>query len=74
MFRATLAENVEFLVEAMQAVSDEAAHWGDEATAIFFAGLADAVLAFSRSSRLVSASAQAVRSTSAASRPASACD
>lgn len=59
VFRATLAENVEFLLEAMQAVSDEAAHWGDEATTIFFAGLADAVLAFSRSSRLVNASAEA---------------
>ncbi len=65
-FRAALAENVEFVLDAMQAISDEASGWGDESTAVFFSGLADAVQAFSRSSRLVSESAVAVRPTNTA--------
>jgi hypothetical protein len=65
-FRGALADNVECVLDAMQAISDEASGWGDEPTAVFFAGLADAVQAFSRSSRLVSDSADAVRPTNAA--------
>lgn len=67
VFRATLAENVEFVLDAMQAISDEATGWGDEPTAVFFAGLADAMHAFARSSQLGSDSTDAVRLTRAVS-------
>ena len=66
VFRGALADNVEFVLDAMQTISDEAADWGDEPTSVFFAGLAEAVHAFSRSSRLVSDRANAVRPTNAA--------
>ena len=71
VFRGALSDNVEFLLDAMQVISDEASNWGDEPTAVFFAGLADAVQAFSRSNQLVSDKADAVRPTNAAtaSRP-----
>ena len=67
VFRGALADNVQFLLDAMQAISDEASYWGDEPTAVFFAGLADAVHAFSRFSQLANESADAVLPTSAAS-------